>query len=53
MIPSSTANDQLADSRIFRTGEWVAGFKNPDILDPTCEAFKTFSYMLYRASEGT
>ena len=47
LIPSSTSNDQLADSRIFRTGNWVAGFKNPDILDPTCGAFKTFSEKWY------
>ena len=47
LIPSSTTDDQLADSRIFRTGEWVAGFKNPDILDPTCGAFQTFSEKWY------
>ncbi len=47
LIPSSTSDNQLADSRIFRTGNWVAGFKNPDILDPTCGAFKTFSEKWY------
>ena len=47
LIPSSSSYDQLADSNIFRTGNWVAGFKNPDILDPTCGAFKTFSEKWY------
>ena len=47
LIPSSTSDNQLADSNIFRTGSWVAGFKNPDILDPTCGAFKTFSEKWY------
>ncbi len=46
LIPSSTSDDQLADSNIFRTGNW-SGFKNPDILDPTCGAFKTFSEKWY------
>ena len=46
LIPSSTSDKQLADSNIFRTGNW-SGFKNPDILDPTCGAFKTFSEKWY------
>lgn len=54
LIPSSTTVAQIAEKlgyeasdttkvQIFRNGDYVAGQKNPDLLDPTCEAFKMFS----------
>lgn len=54
LVPSSTTERQLADRlgydaadtakiRIFRNGNYVAGQKNPDLIDPTCAAFKAFS----------
>ncbi len=49
LIPSSTTEAQLKGARIFRTGVWCEQFlKSPDILDPTCEAFREFTKVWHR-----
>ncbi len=51
LIPTSTTKEQIenvdgvgiGNVRIFKTGYYAAGQKNPDLIDPTCLGFKKFS----------
>lgn len=44
LVPSTTREDQFKDqARVFRTGHYMKTMKSPDLLDPTCAAFRTFS----------
>lgn len=44
LVPSTTREDQFKEqARVFRTGSYMKTMKSPDLLDPTCAAFRTFS----------